>query len=169
MQVIYFILAVILLIWWWPYSLIIIIILVIIVLLSAYSSSNNKPANQTSSSQDRIPERRDVSYHAPQSYLEVSQKQSKKIQSVIDALMTLEDADMYKIINRLRSFHLKYLERNNIYVSDLYDYILRSANERINTAKRDFVKRECRIVIQIITQLKDGVSTDDIIRTILTP
>ncbi len=169
MQVIYFILAVILLIWWWPYSLIIIIILVIIVLLSAYSSSNNKPANQTSSSQDRIPERRDVSYHAPQSYLEVSQKQSKKIQSVIDALMTLEDADMYKIINRLRSFHLKYLERNNIYVSDLYDYILRSANERINTAKRDFVKRECRIVIQIITQLKDGVSTDDIIRTILPP
>lgn len=169
MQVIYLILAVILIIWWWPYSLIIIIILVIIVLLSVYSSSNNKPANQTSSSQNRTPARRDVSYHAPKSYLEVSQKQGKKIQSVIDALMTLEDADMYKIINRLQSFQLKYLERNNIYVSDLYDYILRSANERINTAKRDFVKRECRIVIQIITQLKEGVSTDDIIRTILPP
>ena len=95
--------------------------------------------------------------------------QGKKIQSVIDALMTLEDADMYKIINRLQSFHLKYLERNNIYESDLYDYILKTANERINFAKRNFVKRECGIMVQIITQLKEGISTDDIIRAILPP
>ena len=143
--------------------------MIIIVLLSAYSSSNNKPANQTSSSQNRIPARRYVSYHTPKSYLEVSQMQGKKIQSVIDALMTLEDADMYKIINRLQSFHLKYLERNNIYESDLYDYILKTANERINFAKRNFVKRECGIMVQIITQLKEGISTDDIIRAILPP
>ena len=102
-------------------------------------------------------------------HLEASRQQAKKIQSVIDTLMTMEDADMYIIINRLRSFHLEYLERKNIYVSDLYDYILKTANECINTAKQDFVKKECGIVIQIITQLKDGVSTDDIVRTILPP
>lgn len=51
----------------------------------------------------------------------------------------------------------------------MYDYILRAANERIGTAKRDFVKRECKQVIQIITQLQDGNSTDDIVRAILSP
>lgn len=46
---------------------------------------------------------------------------------------------------------------------------MRAANERIGTAKRDFVKRECKQVIQIITQLQDGNSTDDIVRAILSP
>ena len=152
MKVVYFILAGVFIFWWWPYSLIIIIILVIIAVLSVYSSSNNAPTSQASSSQNRTPAKRDIHYSIPKNYIKISRLQSEKIQAVINALMTLEDVDMYKIINRLQHFKHKYFEQNNIYVSDLYDYILRIANERINTAKRDFVKREYEIVIQIITQ-----------------
>ena len=168
MQVVYFILAVILILWWWPYSLIIMIILVIIAMLSVYSSSNKKPTSQAASSLNRTPAKRDIYYHAPKNYFEIGRQQSEKIQTVIDTLMTLEDVEMYKIINLLQSFKFKYLEENN-YVSDLYDYILRTANERINTAKRDFAKREYEIVIQIIVQLKEGISTNDIVRAILPP
>ena len=147
--------------------LIIINILLIIAVLAVYFSSNNEPASQASSSQNPTPERRD--FNILKNYFEISRQQSEEIQAVIDALMTLEDVDMYKIINRLQSFKHKYFEKNNIYVSDLYDYILRIANERINIAKRDFEKREYGIVIQIITQLKESISTNNIVRTILSP
>lgn len=169
MKVVYFILAGVFIFGWWPYSLIIIIILVIIAVLSVYSSSNNAPTSQASSNQNRTPAKRDIHYSIPKNYIKISRLQSEKIQTVINALMTLEDVDMYKIINRLQHFKHKYFEQNNIYVSDLYDYILRIANERINTAKRDFVKREYEIVIQIITQLKESISDDDIISAILPP
>ena len=137
-------------------------------MLSVYSSSNKKPTSQAASSLNRTPAKRDIYYHAPKNYFEIGRQQSEKIQTVIDTLMTLEDVEMYKIINLLQSFKFKYLEENN-YVSDLYDYILRTANERINTAKRDFAKREYEIVIQIIVQLKEGISTNDIVRAILPP
>lgn len=168
MKVIYFILAGVFIFWWWPYSLIIIIILVIIAVLSVYSSSNNAPTGQASSSQNRTPAKRDIHYHTPKNYFKISREQSEQIQAVIDVLMTLEDVDMNKIINLLQSFKHKYFE-NNIYVSDLYDYILRIANERINTAKQDFVKSEYGIVIQIITQLKESISANDIVSAILPP
>ena len=84
--------------------------------------------------------------------------------------MSSADSDTYKIIHRLNSLELNYWEKRSIYISsDLYSYILKATSERVGAAKRDFVKRECEIVIQIITQLKDGVSADDIVRTILPP
>lgn len=142
MQAIYIILAIIILvIWLGPYAL-------------------NKPHTQV---------KQFVPPYTPQSYFEISKQQGEKIQAVIDALIILKAANAYKIINRLQHFYLKYLGKKVFYASDLYGYILRAADERISTTKRDFVKRECEAVIRIIGLLKEGTSTDDIVRAILPP
>ena len=69
--------------------------------------------------------------------------------------MDKKDVNIYKIINRLESFHSKYFEKNNIYISDLYDYILRAANERIGPAAPFcmVVGRVVRTEIETVGQL----------------
>ncbi len=169
MQVIYFILAiVILVIWLGPHVLIILVLWAIALVTKGRAEVNNNSANKSvDNKSNNIPIKEVNTTDVPKNYFEITKQQGEKIQAVIDALMALEDASKDQIINRLQSFHLKYWEKNNVYVSDLYDYILNAVNERIGTAKRDFVKRECSQVIQIITLLKEGTSTDDIVRAIL--
>jgi len=171
MQAIYIILMIIILvIWIGPYALIGIAVVVVFALLTnRKSASNNEVANQYSNNKLSPQVKQFVPPYTPQSYFEISKQQCEKIQAVIDALMILKDVDKYKIINRVQSFHSKYLEKKAFYTSDLYSYILKAADERISTTKRDFVKRECEAVIRIVGLLKEGTSTDDVVRAVLPP
>lgn len=135
--------------------------------MNGNSISNNKSVNQSDNNRlNSTPIKNTVSFHTSKDYFEISQRQGKKLQSVIDTLTTFGDTMSYKIINRLCLFHIDYLKKNHISESDLFDYILKAANERIDTAKRNFVKKECEIVIQIVRLLKNGVKTEDIINSV---
>lgn len=100
-------------------------------------------------------------------YFEISKQQGDKIQSFIEVALSSDITCKYNIINRIQLFHAQYWKKNNVYSTNLYDYILKTAGNRISTAKRDFVKRECTQVIQIITLLKNGTSNNDIVCTLL--
>lgn len=169
MRIIYFILAIILLvIWLAPYILIGIAISILIVLLTnGKSASNNEPENQLLNSKSASNQTNNaVASYTSRDYFEVSEQQGKNLQSVIDALIVMNEYRIYKIINRLQSFYLDYWRKSGVYKSNLYDYILEAANERIGTAKRDFVKRECETVLQIVRLLKDEIPTVTIVRTV---
>ncbi len=173
MQVVYFILAIVLLaIWLGPSILIILVLWVIIALVSkGRTEVNNKSANKfDNNSPNNTSVKETNTTYVPKGYFEISQQQSEKIQSVINALKTSEASGTYKIIQRLNSLELNYWKRRSVYISsDLYSYILKVTRERIGSAKRDFVKRECEIVMQIVELLKEGISADDIVRAILPP
>lgn len=174
MQIIYFILAIVLLvIWLGPYVLIILVLWGIIALVTkGRTEVNNKSANKfDNNSPNNTSIKEANTTYALKDYFEISQQQSEKIQFVINTLKTSVVSDTYNIIiHRLNSIELSYWERRSVYISfDLYSYILKVTRERIGSAKRDFVRRECEIVMQIVELLKEGVSADDIVRAILPP
>lgn len=169
-KIIYYILAMILLIYWLgPYILIIVVILAVIVLLTKGKSiSNNESINQSNNDRlDSIPIKDSVSSYTLQHHFEISHQQGEQLQAIKDILMTLKNPDIYKIIHRLSSFHIHYWKKKEVYTSlTLYDYILKARHERIETTKRDFVKRACEVVMQIVRLLKDNVPIDEVVRTI---
>lgn len=173
MQIIYFILAIVILaIWLGPYVLIVLVLWWIIALVTRKGTEvNNKSANKfDNNSPNNTSIKEANTTYFPKDYFEISQQQSKKIQSVINILKTTEASDTYKIIHRLNSLELSYWEQLSVYISsDLYSHILKVTRERISSAKRDFVKRECEIVMQIVELLKENTSADDIVRAILPP
>ncbi|MBP3355948.1 MAG: TerB N-terminal domain-containing protein [Rikenellaceae bacterium] len=173
MQIIYFILAIVILaIWLGPYVLIVLVLWWIIALVTRKGTEvNNKSANKfDNNSPNNTSIKEANTTYFPKDYFEISQQQSKKIQSVINILKTTEASDTYKIIHRLNSLELSYWEQRSVYISsDLYSHILKVTRERIGSAKRDFVKRECEIVMQIVELLKENTSADDIVRAILPP
>ncbi len=173
MQIIYFILAIVILaIWLGPYVLIVLVLWGIIALVTKKGTEvNNKSANKfDNNSPNNTSIKEANTNYFPKDYFEISQQQSKKIQSVINTLKTTEASDTYKIIHRLNSLELSYWGQRSVYISsDLYSHILKVTRERIGSAKRDFVKRECEIVMQIVELLKENISADDIVRAILPP
>lgn len=169
MRIKYFILAIILLVVWLaPYILIGIAISILIVLLTnGKSASNDEPENQLLNNKSASNQTNNaVASYTSKDYFEVSEQQGKKLQSVIDALIVMDEYYIYKIVNRLQSLYLDYWRKSSVYKSNLYDYILEAANERIGTAKRDFVKRECETVLQIVRLLKDEIATENIVRIV---
>ena len=129
------------------------ILIVTILLKKGLSISRNEPINQSNnikSTQNSI-ESKESSYK-PESYFEISQQQGKKLQSIIDILIRIKVPCSYKVCNRILSYQIDYLRKTNLCKSDLFDFIIKKANERIETAKRTFVKDECETVIQIISK-----------------
>ncbi len=123
---------------------------------------NNKSANKfDNNSPNNTSIKEANTTYIPKDYFEISQQQSEKIQSVINALKTSEASDIYKIIHQLNSLELNYWEQGLFYISsDLYSYILKETRECIGSAKRDFVKKECESIMRIVEMLKDGSSID---------
>lgn len=167
MPIIYFIL-VILILWLGPYVLIVIAILIVIgILTNIKPVSNNEQAQESRIDEsEKVPTSNAVEPYSTQYYFEISKQQSEKLQALSNAMRGSEEPKKYKIINRLLSFQIAYWQKEDVCKCDLYDYILKAANERINTAKRDFVKKECKIVLQIVKLLKEGLATEHIVQTV---
>lgn len=143
------------------------ILIVTILLKKGLSISRNEPINQSNnikSTQNSI-ESKESSYK-PKSYFEISQQQGKKLQSIIDILIRIKAPCSYKVCNRILSFQIDYLRKTNLCKSDLFDFIIKKANERIETAKRTFVKDECETVIQIIRLLQNGSTIEEVVNSI---
>lgn len=143
------------------------ILIVTILLKKGLSISRNEPINQSNnikSTQNSI-ESKESSYK-PESYFEISQQQGKKLQSIIDILIRIKAPCSYKVCNRILSCQIDYLRKTNLCKSDLFDFIIKKANERIETAKRTFVKDECETVIQIIRLLQNGSTIEEVVNSI---
>lgn len=143
------------------------ILIVTILLKKGLSISRNEPINQSNnikSTQNSI-ESKESSYK-PESYFEISQQQGKKLQSIIDILIRIKAPCSYKVCNRILSYQIDYLRKTNLCKSDLFDFIIKKANERIETAKRTFVKDECETVIQIIRLLQNGSTIEEVVNSI---
>lgn len=98
---------------------------------------------------------------------EKSKFQGEKIKSVTDALITMDAHLGYKMTKRMLSFVINYWNQwKGVQSTDLYDFVIEAAQERCRCAKRDFVKKECRQIVQIIELLKKEVPADDIIRIV---
>lgn len=90
----------------------------------------------------------------------------KHTQALGNPIQPLDDITTYKIVSRLLSYNVDFLKKKNTLKPDLYDFILESTKERINTAKRDYVKRECKIVTQIVQLLKEDAEIEDILHMV---
>lgn len=91
---------------------------------------------------------------------EISEQQLEKIKEITKIYKDSKCIEIHKIIIRLLSFCSEYYSRNNKMV--LYDYIIKAAYQRIKTAKRDYIKKECESVLQIVHSLKNGVEIENI-------
>lgn len=173
MQFLYFILAIILLVvLLGPYILVGIAMLVIVVLWKITKSASMSESENIIVSNCAHEEYTSLSNEKNESpnveYFEISRRQEEKIKAVTDALITMDTHLGYKITNRILSFSINYWRyRKDVIFSDLYDYLIEVAQKRCSSAKRNFVKRECSQVVQIIEMLKLEVPVDDIVCTIL--
>ena len=158
-----------------PYILIILVLLAVIffvayrVTTSRVTTPKRKSANNVATHEINNKSNKKTNITTfPKDYISVSKLQSKNIHSVINILKNIKESKIYNVVHRLNSLELNYWKKQTVYLSsDIYSYIINTTNERINTTKRDIVKRECEIILQIITQLKEGISADDIVHTIL--
>ena len=171
MQITYFLSTIIILISWFiHYILIIITILTIIGLFIYIKTKTDKPTLQKLPkrySKGSTPTSKTINQYSIKHFYYISKNQNETIQKIIDTLEKSETLEKYKIANRLQAFCLTYWQKKSLaYELDLYDYIFNASKERIKTAQRDFVKRECKTVMQIIQLLKDGISVDCIIQKI---
>ena len=171
MQITYFLSTIIILISWFiHYILIIITILTIIGLFIYIKTKTDKPTLQKLPkrySKGSTPTSKTINQYSIKHFYYISKNQNETIQKIIDTLEKSETLEKYKIANRLQAFCLTYWQKKSLaYELDLYDYIFNASKERIKTAQRDFVKRECETVMQIIQLLKDGISVDCIIQKI---
>ena len=171
MQITYFLSTIIILISWFiHYILIIITILTIIGLFIYIKTKTDKPTLQKLPkrySKGSTPTSKTINQYSIKHFYYISKNQNETIQKIIDTLEKSETLEKYNIANRLQAFCLTYWQKKSLaYELDLYDYIFNASKERIKTAQRDFVKRECETVMQIIQLLKDGISVDCIIQKI---
>ena len=96
----------------------------------------------------------------------LSSKCKEETQELTSPQNLMDDLTVYKVALRLLSYNADFSKSKNAGNLDLYDYILKVANECINTAKRDYVKRECRIITKIIQLLKEDAGCEDILHAV---
>lgn len=78
----------------------------------------------------------------------------------------LDDIIIYKVSSILLSYNVDFLKKKNADKLDLYDFILEAAKERIDTAKRDYVKNKYKIVIQIVQLLQKDAEMEEILHAV---
>lgn len=144
---------------------IVIVIGVIITLFLKISPKANKSNPQCGVS-TLVNSNRDIAYKSYESIRKNSEEQGAKIQSLIDHILTLKDTYLINIANKIQSFHIQYCGTHQGNTDDLFCFILIAANKYIETAKRDYIKREYKLVIQVIELLKESVSNEDIVSRI---
>lgn len=92
--------------------------------------------------------------------------QDKKIQDLVETLIKSEVPIKYKLVYHLQALRLKHKKGKDIYKSDLFNYIILSANESIRLAPNDTIKKEYEIIIQVVELLKNEINVEDILSSI---
>ena len=179
MRLFYFILSIVVIIGWlFPYLITGVVIYIMIVLWKIVKSALQKRTKKHQSNvvaSRRILDEKATIFN-PNNWKSISLRehyernrlQERHLMSVSNTLTSKNAHLGHKIKMRILSFSINYWNRwKGIQSPDLYDYIANAAIERGTSAKRDFVKRECRLVEKIVEQLKSEVPIDEIVRIVI--
>lgn len=192
MPFIYFILLIIALIkWLFPFIIICTIAYVVAIILTKLYKQFKSPKNEydNKSTNESYPQKLDNDKCNSHSDIIIVQQQDKeipnekdenrenkdneiqdkKIQDLVETLIKSEVPIKYKLVYHLQALRLKHKKGKDTYKSDLFNYIILSANESIRLAPNDTIKKEYEIIIQVVELLINEVNVEDILRSISSP
>ena len=92
-------------------------------------------------------------------------QQSKVVLKLVESV-DVDDPAIGRLIKRLADWHLDYLRDGEIYHHDLYDYLLKSARERLKSARAPYLQQELRYTVDLIRSLMRGADVDSIIENL---
>lgn len=67
-----------------------------------------------------------------------------------------------RVIKHLLDWHLEYSRKSMIYHTDLYDYLIDCAQQRLKTAKADYLKHELRLTISVVRKFMRGETPESV-------
>ena len=139
-----------------------IIVVAIIGLIIVKFEQDNKKISDNISGNISTKNIHDINY--TKDYLDISKRQGEKLQAVVNELDKLDISEKNKVIHGIRSLQMEYWhKRKNIYISNLYDYILKFANIRLGDIKYDSSKKEYEMILQIVQMLNEESSIENVV------
>lgn len=67
-----------------------------------------------------------------------------------------------RVVNHLMDWHLEYSRKGLINHTDLYDFLIDSAQQRLKSAKADYLKHELRVSIAVVRLFLRGYTPEKV-------
>lgn len=94
-------------------------------------------------------------------FIERRKTQGEAIRT-LSFIISSQNKSCNRVINHLLDWHLEYSRNNMIYHTDLYDYLIDCAQQRLKTAKADYLKHELRLAITVVRKFMRGNTPEQV-------
>lgn len=143
--------------WWAAAACLIVLLLCLIcrIIKKKKASISNKHKSQN------IAETRNLTTDFQRDRIERRKAQGQAIRTL--SFISSQGGKSYeRVVNHLLDWHLEYSRKGLINHTDLYDFLIDSAQQRLKSAKADYLKHELRVSIAVVRLFLRGYTPEKV-------